>query len=554
MQHDDPDHGCSDDLKLAVKFFKQASNNQYGNARTRASAAERWASVAHRHTHSSALFAYSLAMDLLERCVLLQPSVDTQHIFITRGLPSLSMDAASCAVMRGEFKKAVELLECSRALLWSKMHRYWQPLEDICCVDEQLAQEFGEVCDQLRNCTTAADNVALSFSHKMSAAVEDERWRRQQFLSSRTVPFARLHVAATEGPVIIVNISDYCSDALIIIHNANSPILVELPKATPKNVFETYSDFQHSLGASKTAFSNAMGAVLRRLWVSVIFPVVEKLKELEVLPESRIWWCPMSALCALPLHAAGMRMVGHQNLEDIYVSSYTPTITALIQARVNITRQDPPSLLIVGQLDSSIPMVAKEIEEIEGLGTSVNTIMGESSTPSIVLNGLCMHPWVHFACHGQLDLTHPFKSSFRLHKAAGFTLCDIMQADLPNAELAFLSACHSAAVGNNDVPDKVLHLAAAVQFCGFRSVVGTLWEMQDKDGPELAQEFYMSMFTGVDGHVDFKNAAKALHTAVKAMSAKKETGAKTMHQSFEVSKRSKAIGVYHWITFIHIGA
>ena len=31
-------------------------------------------------------------------------------------------------------------------------------------------------------------------------------------------------------------------------------------------------------------------------------------------------------------------------------------------------------------------------------------------------------------------------------------------------------------------PDKVVHLADTLQFCGFRSVVGTLLEMEDFDG------------------------------------------------------------------------
>ncbi|KAI9450791.1 hypothetical protein F5148DRAFT_986813, partial [Russula earlei] len=35
------------------------------------------------------------------------------------------------------------------------------------------------------------------------------------------------------------------------------------------------------------------------------------------------------------------------------------------------------------------------------------------------------------------------------------------------------------------IADEALHLTAAMQYCGFRSVVGTMWGMADSDGPEL---------------------------------------------------------------------
>jgi len=54
--------------------------------------------------------------------------------------------------------------------------------------------------------------------------------------------------------------------------------------------------------------------------------------------------------------------------------------------------------------------------------------------------------------------------------------------DLIGARL--LSACHT--VGDMvGTPDEVIHLAAAMQFCGFRSVVGTLWAMEDVMGVML---------------------------------------------------------------------
>ncbi|OJA08219.1 hypothetical protein AZE42_13630 [Rhizopogon vesiculosus] len=59
------------------------------------------------------------------------------------------------------------------------------------------------------------------------------------------------------------------------------------------------------------------------------------------------------------------------------------------------------------------------------------------------------------------------------------TITDIIGLQRPrlqNPEFAFLSACHTT-VGHASSPDEAIHLAAAMQFSGFRSVIGSMWEI-----------------------------------------------------------------------------
>ncbi|KZP12443.1 hypothetical protein FIBSPDRAFT_668767, partial [Athelia psychrophila] len=101
---------------------------------------------------------------------------------------------------------------------------------------------------------------------------------------------------------------------------------------------------------------------------------------------------------------------------------------------------------------------------------------------------------VHFACHGRLNTAEPFRSEFELQDDP-LSLSDLVHARLPNADFAFLAACDSATSGGTtNTPDESLHLATAMQFCGVRSVVGTLWPMADVDGPRVAPVFYQHMF------------------------------------------------------------
>jgi hypothetical protein len=98
-------------------------------------------------------------------------------------------------------------------------------------------------------------------------------------------------------------------------------------------------------------------------------------------------------------------------------------------------------------------------------------------------------------CHGILEPGKPFDSSFKLYNGKRLSLLEIVRSRLPNAEFAFLAACHTAEMTDESPADEVLHLAAAMQYCGFRSVVGTMWAMADMDGQDLAGNFYKSLFS-----------------------------------------------------------
>jgi CHAT domain-containing protein len=79
---------------------------------------------------------------------------------------------------------------------------------------------------------------------------------------------------------------------------------------------------------------------------------------------------------------------------------------------------------------------------------------------------------LHLACHG-IHHSDPLRSALVLQDG-NFTIQDIMGLQLPNAVLAVLSACQTAK-GDKSAPDQAIHLAASMLFCGFRSVIGTMW-------------------------------------------------------------------------------
>jgi len=157
--------------------------------------------------------------------------------------------------------------------------------------------------------------------------------------------------------------------------------------------------------------------------------------------------------------------------------------------------------------------VREEVQRIQSLGSSVDVLLGEQANREAILRCLPQYPWLHFSCHGCPSATAPFLSYFQLHDNERLTLVDLMQARLPNADLAFLSACYGGWINIYDTPDEAIHFAAALQFCGFRSVVGTLWAMADIDGPDVAEDLYSYMLSERGAGGDFRSAPAALNYA-----------------------------------------
>jgi hypothetical protein len=76
-------------------------------------------------------------------------------------------------------------------------------------------------------------------------------------------------------------------------------------------------------------------------------------------------------------------------------------------------------------------------------------------------------------------------------------------------------------LGVKKTPDEVIHLAAGLQFSGFKSVVGTLWEVDDSVAKHVVEAFYKYMFhPKEEGVMDCTKAAWALNCTTHAVKTK----------------------------------
>ena len=529
-----------------------------------------WTQAARSFSHPATLTAYETAISLMQESLSFAPTLEIQHfrlVAMRDGYERLPLDYASYLVQIGRLKQAVETLERGRGLLWSEMRGFQTSIDQLHAVDLPLAEKFTAVNRDLEALTISGSSVVWMQDDqvdgregmdpfdrlvvKQRELVEERdrlisQIRDQPGFDSFLIPpsFNTLRSAAAGGPVILINHCTWRSDIIILLHDS-APSLIP----TSDDFYDRVNALRDKLLAARNKglesseyeYEHALSYVLEHLYDLVGRPVIQRFHKLNVPEQSRVWWCPTSVFCSLPLHAMGpIRSDGHAKLyfSDLYIPSYTPTLSALIESRKPSTQAlGTPSMLLVVQPDAQMPSSLQEMRIVRNVCPSVETLFREKATPISTLERLKYHQFAHISSHGILETGKPFDAFFKLYEGTRLTLLDIVRSQLPTAEFAFLSACHTAEITEDSIANEGLHLAAAVQYSGFRSVVGTMWAMADIDGPVVAGSFYKSVFSDRwEGTPYYERTAEALRDAVR-----------------DLRKRRK-MTLERWVNYVHYGA
>jgi len=108
---------------------------------------------------------------------------------------------------------------------------------------------------------------------------------------------------------------------------------------------------------------------------------------------------------------------------------------------------------------------------------------------------------VHFATHGVIDTNHPELSGIMLSQfnrdgksEDGFLqLHDIYNLDLSQTQLVVLSACRTG-LGKDVKGEGLIGLTRGFMYAGSKSVIASLWKVDDRATAELMKRFYEAMF------------------------------------------------------------
>ena len=174
-------------------------------------------------------------------------------------------------------------------------------------------------------------------------------------------------------------------------------------------------------------------------------------------------------------------------------------------------------------------------EEVEMIGKILNTspLTGKEATKDDVLKRLSSVALVHIAAHGRIETgeialaPNPTRASqIPVQEDFMLTMSDVMRVQL-RARLVVLSSCHS---GRGEIKaEGVVGIARAFLGAGARSVLVSLWAIDDEATLEFMKSFYLPLAEG-------RSASESLNQAMKCL-----------------RESEKFSEVKHWAPFVLIG-
>ncbi|TQF02920.1 CHAT domain-containing protein [Kitasatospora acidiphila] len=506
------------------------------DVRTRLYGAEMWAmscvllgDLAQAHT------AYGVALnDLLPKLAGRTLNRAAQEVRL-RLVGALANDAAAVEITAGRPREALIRLEQGRGVLLAQALQLRGRHDDLRAAAPGLAQRFERVCEEL------VEQQGGREERKASAAAFEEVVRQIRALPGfadfhQPPDWKHLRQSAAQGPVAVVNVSRARCDVLLLRRRFGRAVIevLPLPDVTVQEINSRTVTFRATVAklttpgtpaGEKYRYDREMKQTLRWLGETVVCPVLDRLgfdrPARPGKPLPRLWWCLTGALSQLPLHAAILDTPEpHQRPTPVYahdrvVSSYVPTLSSLLHARARFAPDNVRASLLAVAVDAGSPYprltaLDDELAATDQLPGPRSELRHTDATPDAVLAALRTHSHAHLACHGVRNPSDPSNSRLLLHNGS-LTLRQLASERLLDAEFAYLSACHSAAPGE-ELANEAISVASAFQLCGYRQVIGSLWTVEDGMGPLLAREVYRRLAAA--GAPD---VARVLHQAVGAL-------------------------------------
>ncbi len=506
------------DLRQALDCLRDATGTSGASPAIRLQAASAWGRLAAEAGNLvTAAHATGLAVELLPEVTPHRLERTDSHRLLA-DLSGLASSAAAHCLSLGQVERAVALLELGRGVL---LNRTLGIRDDIALLRDahpDLANAFERARDQIDRLDLRAARVVEVESSPFGAAVRADaeegvrRERRREVVTEldevveriRALPHfdgflrppsvAELLDAASEGPVVVVNVSEHRCDAVVL--TASRPIHVPLRELRAHDVDHAAREFHRDVIRAgdfgipqneRAAAEERVSGVLAWLWTAAAQPVLDAIGPTEV-----VWWVPTGALALLPLHAATAANGGDAVLDRV-ASSYTPTITALRHARRAKTATGRPLVIVSSYRDDRLGHLPYAVEEAQEVATASDIPVWDVATSerSELTMAVGEASNVHIALHAVSDAADPSRSGLRVG-AYSLVVAEIAAIHAQHADLAYLSACETT-LTTAALADEAIHLTSAFQLAGFRHVVGTLWAVPDAVASRACRYFYRAL-------------------------------------------------------------
>ncbi|KAL4264313.1 NACHT domain-containing protein [Pleurotus pulmonarius] len=348
------------------------------------------------------------------------------------------------------------------------------------------------------------------------------------------------------GRIVILNASPLRCDAVIIRPSPDSldkELVVQLPiqeqevEKLAGGLRSLWNSYRVDYSDPKEELDKSGKKFLRRIWTSIVEPIVSALQLIKTNDPPRIWWCLTGPFIDLPVHASGTYDAKRPSyMTDFAVSSYLPTIDILPDLfatnKQHELRNRPAKLFFVepevSRLDRPADLELQYMREAIPKSQFVTTDDQRLTIDNVIAQlGVCTG--VHIAATSQQHAGKPACADFVLPATLRLSYEDLR--DNPVPKFAFLSTYTVA----NEYSWGTCRTAYDLLSLGFTSVVGVQSSIRAEGAATFSRAFYKSLMWR--SGLDFTDAHLALHSAAVEI---REEGRKDIHLA-------------DWARYIHVG-
>lgn len=245
--------------------------------------------------------------------------------------------------------------------------------------------------------------------------------------------------------------------------------------------------------ANERPMLDAANDHLNKLYRSLVAPFIGG------IATSHLLIVPHGSLHFLPFHAF---YDGEQYLIDKFEVSYAPS-ASILKYCLEKGPAAGNSPLLIGVADENAPKVADEIAELRRIFPQARVLLNEGATRQSFMDQAQNCSFLHIAAHALFRQDNPMFSSFKLADGA-FSAFDVFSMTC-QTNLVTLSGSKSG-VSELTGADDLLGLMRGFLFAGARSILLSLWNVNDESTTAWMSRFYREWQQGASKSTAFRSA------------------------------------------------
>lgn len=265
---------------------------------------------------------------------------------------------------------------------------------------------------------------------------------------------------------------------------------LQVVKLEPKNLERQVRELR---AAVQQVGSDEWRAKARELYDIVWQPVAEQVaaRKIILVPHGILHYLPFAALIARD----GSYLADHNAVR------FLPSASVLRFLRPSLPKGQAP-LLAFGDPDLGDPgydlrYAEEEAKAVAAIYPGSQVLLHKEASKSNFVKAEGAFSRIHFATHGKFNADQPLSSGLLL--AGGVDVRSMLTVDELytmnlNADLVTLSACETG-LGKVANGDDVVGLTRGFLYAGARSIVASLWSVDDKATATLMESFYRNLAT-----------------------------------------------------------